>query len=157
MLMMYATLAKHVFVSVARIVKLAGPDEVGVPESTPALVSVRPAGSVPMVTENVYGAAPPLPVSVSAYAIPSVPPGSVAGASVIVGQTGGGAAAMVIEYEVVATQSFASVARIVNVDGPAVVGVPDRTPVLESVSPAGRVPTVTANAYGVAPPLPTIV
>ena len=36
---------------------------------------------------------------------------------------------------------------------PAVVGVPLSTPAVESVSPAGNVPLVTANEYGEVPPV----
>ena len=56
--------AKHPRASVPRMVNVEGPAVVGVPEITPAEVSVRPAGSVPAVTLKVYGAVPPLPVIV---------------------------------------------------------------------------------------------
>ncbi len=47
--------------SVAEIVKLKVPPAVGVPERVPALpFKLRPAGRAPAVTENVYGAVPPL-------------------------------------------------------------------------------------------------
>src|ERR1035441_2437812 len=36
------------------------PGVVGVPPSDPLLASVRPGGNVPLVTEKVYGALPPL-------------------------------------------------------------------------------------------------
>src|SRR5207344_459168 len=46
--------------SVAVIVKLNPPPEVGVPVIAPvAALSVKPAGSVPAVTANVYGPMPP--------------------------------------------------------------------------------------------------
>jgi hypothetical protein len=42
----------------------------------------------------------------------------------------------------------------VKFDGPAVVGVPEITPVeLFKDSPAGRLPVVTAHEYGVTPPV----
>ena len=50
--------------SVPRTVNTEVPGVVGVPDSAPAAVSVRPAGSVPMVTPKLYGAVPPLPVIV---------------------------------------------------------------------------------------------
>jgi hypothetical protein len=49
-------------------VKLYGPDVVGVPVITPAVLSKRPAGNAPPVTANV-GAGKPLHV-------PSSPPGA---------------------------------------------------------------------------------
>jgi hypothetical protein len=49
--------------SVATIVKLNVPAAVGVPERTPAGLSVRPGGSVP-VEEKVCGATPPVAVKV---------------------------------------------------------------------------------------------
>ena len=50
---------------------------VGVPEMTPvAAASVRPAGSVPLVSRHVYGAVPPDAARVAAYVEPMVPAGS---------------------------------------------------------------------------------
>ena len=57
-------MAKQPLASVTRIVTLEGPAVVGVPEMTPAVDSDRPGGSAPAVTVNVYGAVPPLAVSV---------------------------------------------------------------------------------------------
>src|SRR5476649_1127252 len=96
----------------------------GVPANTPAAVSVRPFGNTPLVTPKLYGAVPPLPVIVCAYATPTVPLGNVAGKSVMVGHTGGtgGAAAMTIVYATYWKHPFASVPRIVTGDDPAVVG-----------------------------------
>lgn len=56
--------AKQPFASVRRTVNVEVPLVVGVPESTPADVSVRPAGSTPPVTPKLYGAVPPLPLIV---------------------------------------------------------------------------------------------
>ena len=51
-----------------------------------------------------------------------------------------------------------SVARMVNVGEPPVVGVPDNTPVAAfSVKPAGNAPVETANVYGPVPPPPVSV
>ena len=60
----YDSSRKHAFASVARMVKVEVPAVVGVPASTPAAVRVMPAGSAPVVTPNLYGAVPPLAVSV---------------------------------------------------------------------------------------------
>ena len=49
---------------------------------------------------------------------------------------------------------FASVTRIVKVDVPVEVGVPEITPVDEfKASPAGKLPDVLDQEYGVLPPL----
>ena len=45
--------------SVAVTVKLNVPAAVGVPDRTPAEVSVSPVGMAPTVTANVYGDVPP--------------------------------------------------------------------------------------------------
>ena len=52
---------------------------------------------------------------------------------------------------------MASVAVTVKLNTPAVVGVPLRTPALESDRPVGTVPDVTAKLYGDVPPLAVIV
>ena len=68
------------------MVKLELPAVVGVPDSTPDDDSVIPPGSVPDDTAKLYGAVPPLAVSVWLYGVPTVPAGSVDGLSVIAGQ-----------------------------------------------------------------------
>ena len=45
-------------------VKLDVPAVVGVPESTPAAVSVNPAGNVPLASDHVYPGVPPLAANV---------------------------------------------------------------------------------------------
>ena len=59
--------------SVAVIVKLDVPVAVGVPLMTPALLKLRPAGKMPVVTAYVYGLAPPLVLRDTEYALPTVP------------------------------------------------------------------------------------
>ncbi|PIP41358.1 MAG: hypothetical protein COX19_03855 [Desulfobacterales bacterium CG23_combo_of_CG06-09_8_20_14_all_51_8] len=55
-------------------------------------------------------------------------------------------------------QPLSSVAVIVKINVPAVVGVPAiRPPVVIGDSPSGSVPAVMVNAYGPAPPLAVIV
>lgn len=44
-----------------------------------------------------------------------------------------------------------SVTLTVNVEDPLVVGVPEITPAVESVSPAGKVPEETDQLYGLVP------
>ena len=65
------------------------PAVVGVPDTSPAADNVRPAGKLPLVTENVYGAVPPLAVNCCEYAVPITPFGSTAGETVITGQAAG--------------------------------------------------------------------
>jgi hypothetical protein len=57
--------------SVAVIVKVDEPAVLGVPENTPADDRVKPAGSDPVVTENEYGAVPPVAVKVALYGRPT--------------------------------------------------------------------------------------
>jgi hypothetical protein len=54
-------------------------------------------------------------------------------------------------------QPLLSVAVIVNEELPWAVGVPESTPDTESDNPAGRVPDVTANVTGAAPPVAVMV
>jgi hypothetical protein len=57
-----AVLAVGVAESVTWTVKLEVPDVVGVPESTPEVLKLRPAGREPTVTDQEYGGIPPLAV-----------------------------------------------------------------------------------------------
>ena len=59
-----------------RTVKLEVPAVVGVPLRTPAADKLRPAGSVPGGTDQVYGIVPPVAVSVWLYAVSTAPAGS---------------------------------------------------------------------------------
>jgi hypothetical protein len=51
--------------SVTRTVKLNAPLTVGIPEIIPPPLSVTPAGSVPLASDQVYGVTPPLAVNVA--------------------------------------------------------------------------------------------
>jgi hypothetical protein len=55
---------------------------------TPLVLRVNPAGKVPETIVQVYGAVPPLAVSVWEYAVPTVPPVNVLVVILIVGLTG---------------------------------------------------------------------
>src|SRR3990172_7910786 len=134
-------------VSVALTVKFEVPAAVGVPLISPVVpLSANPAGSAPTVTAHVMGDFPPLLASVWLYARFTVP--SASDAVVIAGY-----ALTVIDSALVAVALLSSVTCTVKLDTPAVVGMPLISPVaLFSVSPAGRVPTVTAHTYGVFPP-----
>jgi hypothetical protein len=63
--------------------------------------------------------------------------------------------AMVTVYDLVAVSLGAdeSATCTVNVDEPAVVGVPEMVPPLLRLRPAGNVPEVTLQEYGVKPPV----
>jgi len=62
---------------------------VGVPEITPAELNAKPAGSVPELSNQVYGAVPPVAASVTlVYAVPTVPAGS--GEVVVIDSVAGG-------------------------------------------------------------------
>ena len=55
-------LTEKLAASVSRSVKEELPGRVGVPESTPALLRVMPAGRVLVLTDQAWGALPPLPL-----------------------------------------------------------------------------------------------
>ena len=127
------------------------PAVVGVPEITPvAATRPNPAGSVPPVTVQLYGVVPPLACSVAEYAVPAVPPGK----DVVVTVGGCAAAATAMLSAFVPVLFAASFTCTVNDAVPAVVGVPEITPVAATrLNPAGSVPALTLQLYGVVPPL----
>ena len=137
--------------SVTCIVNDTDPAVVGVPEITPVdATRLSPAGSAPALTLQVYGVVPPLACSVVEYAVPAVPPGN----DVVVTVGGCAAAATAILKTFVPVLFAASFTCTVNDDVPAVVGVPEITPVdAARLNPAGNVPALTLQLYGVVPPL----
>src|SRR5437763_1814900 len=123
-------------VTLTVIGKLPGTN--GVPETTPALESKRPFGSVPLLMVKVAGVCVPTPLWVkvwlnAASTVPVVTPG---GVTVMVWQL------MTSVYVApVPEQPFASVAVTVIGKLPGAVGVPSRTPVaVWKVMPAGIAP-----------------
>jgi hypothetical protein len=138
------------------IVKLKVPSVVGVPDmsavASPLALSVRPGGKAPLDTVNVYGGLPPVARTVWLYGIPANAGGSVAGLTVIKGQretTG-----ITMEYGLLPGQPLASVAVIVKLNTPAVVGVPEMMPVVApSIRPFGNAPAETTKVYGAVPPV----
>ena len=60
--------------SVTLTVKLAETGVVGVPEITPALLRLSPAGSAPEARVQVRVPVPPVAASAALYAVPTVPP-----------------------------------------------------------------------------------
>ena len=127
------------------------PAVVGVPEITPVdEARLNPAGKAPALIDQLYGVVPPLACSVVEYAVPAVPPGS--DVVVIVGGCAAAATAMLNAF--VAVLFAASVTCTVNDTVPAVVGVPEITPVDEArLNPAGKAPALIDQLYGVVPPL----
>ena len=95
---------------------------------------------------------PPVAETLELYAVPRVPPGKVrvvtlSGVALTVMLRAALAVFVGLSESVTVT-----VKLIAPVCGP--VGVPVITPVVElSVSPAGKLPTVTAHVYGVIPPV----
>jgi hypothetical protein len=122
--------------SVTATVKVAVPLAVGVPEITPALESVSPAGKLPDASDHVYPGVPPVALSVVAYELPTIP---VPRLRVRTARPGG-TTVMDIRPDTDCAGDPLSVAAIVKEDVPLVVGVPEITPPPDSVSPAGRVP-----------------
>jgi hypothetical protein len=61
---------------VTRTVKLVVPSAVGIPSRTPAADRLRPAGTLPADTDQLYGVVPPVAASVWLYAIFTAPAGS---------------------------------------------------------------------------------
>ena len=133
------------------IVNDAVPAVVGVPEMTPVdATRLSPAGSVPALTVQLYGAVPPLACSVAEYAVPVIPLGK----DVVVTVGGCAAAATTMLRAFVPVLFAASVTCTVNDVVPAVVDVPEMAPVdATRLSPAGSVPALTLQLYGVVPPL----
>ena len=60
---------------------------------------------------------------------------------------------MVTVYDRFPVHPCASVAVTVKLKFPTVVGVPDKSPAKERVSPPGNVPDVVVKEYGAVPPL----
>ena len=110
--------------SVACTVKLEVPTVVGVPLSTPAVLSESPAGSVPEASDQKYGCVPPAAASVWEYASPTVPPARLA----VVTTSGAGATVTESPFVAVCVGAPASVASTTKSKVPAVVGVPLSTP-----------------------------
>ena len=123
--------------SVALTVKANGPATVGDLDRVrwSRLASARSQRAA--LIENAYGAVPPAALIVRLYALPTVPFGSVAGATASVAATVNTTARCPVAPP-------PSVAVIVKFEVAAVVGIPEITPVAGfNVSPAGRLPADT--------------
>jgi len=67
---------------------------------------------------------------------------------------GGGAAALIVTEKSFVDEALSLPAtRTVKLEVPAAVGVPLRTPAADKLRPAGGVPEVTDQLYGVVPPV----
>jgi hypothetical protein len=122
------------FPSVAFTVKVTVPVAVGLPDMTPVVGSRdNPAGRrLPVASDQVYGVFPPAAVTVWLYAAFTMPKER----DCVVMPSG---SYTVMERAPVAIVEFASLTCIVKAYVPAVVGVPEMTPVEGSrVNPAGR-------------------
>ncbi len=123
-------------------------DPVGVPEITPALLKLNPAGKLPAVTAQLYGGTPPVAWSVWLYAVPIV-----AGARDVVVMVNGGGGFTVTVTAWLAEFPAASLTWKVTELLPAPVGVPATTPVLPlRLNPAGRDPESIVHLNGLVPP-----
>jgi hypothetical protein len=136
--------------SVTLKVRLAVPTAVGVPEMVPvAAARLRPAGSVPLVRDQVYGVVPPVALSELLNDRFAMPP-----AKLVVLIASGTAA--VIERARTAVVVWAGEPASLTVTPilklPLAVGVPEIRPVDARVSPVGRVPEVIDHVYGEVPP-----
>jgi hypothetical protein len=116
---------------------------VGVPEIKPVeALRVSPPGRVPALTENVYGATPPVAVRVALNDVPTVAPPR--GGTVRL--SGGGAATFSAAVFVFVARVLSVTSNVICAAGPltCVVGVPEIKPVEAlRVSPPGRVPALT--------------
>ena len=122
------------------------PAVVAAPLMVPPVESVTPAGSDPKVTDQVYGAAPPVATRVCEYDTPPVASGN--GDVVVIAS----ALLMVIDRAAEAVCEPLSVARTVKLEVPRVDGGPLIVPLEDSVSPPGSAPCVTVHVYGAVPP-----
>lgn len=118
---------------------------VGVPDTTPAELKLKPAGNVPLLTDQSNVPDPPVAVNVWLYTVPAV-----AGDNTFV-VTAIGFTTNTVNC-CVAVRPFPSVTVAVNVDVAAAVGVPDNTPPDDNDNPAGTDPTVVNHVNGAAPP-----
>jgi hypothetical protein len=141
------TIIERGFVAVAlvlsvtwKVTEVGPPAVVGVPEITPLELSDSPADKVPEAIVQVYGVVPPVAARVCEEATPTVQDGNEL--VVILGD-----ALIVIERGLVAVALVLSVTwKVTEVGPPAVVGVPEITPLERSDSPAGKVPEAIVQA-----------
>lgn len=135
--------------SATATVKVAVPVAVGVPEITPALESVSPAGKLPDARDHVYPGVPPLALSVVVYELPTSPDPRLRERTA----SPGGTTVMDTWLDTDCAGDPLSFTATVKVDVPLVVGVPEIVPALESASPAGSVPDASDHVNPGVPPV----
>jgi hypothetical protein len=120
-------------------VKLEVPAALGFPEMTPPLLNVKPAGSEPALTVQVFPPLPPVAVNVCEYAVPTVP------FARLPGETLSGAGFTLMLNGWLSEPPELSLTTAVKLDVPVVVGAPVITPPALIDKPAGRVPGLIEN------------
>jgi hypothetical protein len=127
----------------AFMVKVDVPTVVGVPEIAPFAAKLKPAGNVPLSRLHVMGMSP-VASSVWLYAVPTIPFGNV---SVLIA----GAVLVIVMKSGVAWYPAALVALTEKEDVPAIVGVPEITPVSSMLKPSGNGPLSCLHVMGASP------
>jgi hypothetical protein len=152
-----AAVATAAVLSCTCTTKFEVPGAVGVPEITPVVGEMfRPAGREPEAMLQLYGVTPPAAISAVVYATPTSP----CGWGPPINVSGGTGFEMRIDLFAVTVKGteLLSVSCRVNIEVPAVVGVPEITPVAAlNVRPAGRVPLRILVVRGAVPGAETIV
>jgi hypothetical protein len=118
----------------------------------PLAASVKPAGKVPELTTQLYGGVPPEAINALEYALPATPEGS----DVVVIDRVEEPDVIVIDNGLDAdcAGELESVTFTVKLlDCADAVGVPLMVPLEASVKPAGKLPELTTQLYGVFPPV----
>ena len=136
--------------SVTRTVNVLTPVVVGVPEITPPLDKVRPAGRLPLASDQVYGGVPPCALTVTEYATPSVAAGS---GEVVVIVSAGTIVRLNCPLTDCGVGEQLSVAVTVMLNVPFAEGVPVSNPPELRLIPVGSDPDVTAHVIGAMPPV----
>ena len=124
---------------------------VGVPLIRPVdAFNARPLGSVPEVSDHVYGVVPPVAVSVCEYAVPACPFGS---DNFVIVKTVGVIVSVRLTFVVCAGELESVTLNVSGVALIAAVGVPLIKPDEFSVKPPGNVPEVSVHVFGAVPPV----
>lgn len=131
------------------------PATVGVPVTAQFAARVKPVGSVPEASEQLYGPVPPDTPTAALYGVLTAPLGSVPVVRVSVPPPLPPLPpVMAMLKDAVAVVPLESATCAVKVYVPATVGVPDSMPVAPlSDSPLGSAPDLTVKVYGAVPPL----
>ncbi len=124
------------------------PTIVGVPLKVPLLARLIPVGSEPLVTAKPYGGVPPVATRDGVYALPVNAVGRIWGARVNCEETDSVKVPLVVLF----WGLLLSTRWTVNVNAPPPVGVPIKTPPVESVMPGGKVPVASVHVSGPTPP-----